>query len=454
MKKLSILISTFIISLLSSSCEKDTNFTSSGVEIVKPVGNESYLNESSDYIFNQNTLHTFELNLPEYALKYIDRDPAAEEYVEGSLTFNGETVSPVGIRYKGSIGAFAGSVSGRDWTNPSGHKTATKISMKIKMNWDGHDRTFYGLKKLQFHSQNLDPTQMHERLGYWLFREMGVVAPRSVHARLIINGTYYGVYALTEQIDEQFIAYNYADVSGNLYKEVWPLKHNGNTNRECRFIENLKTNNDIDVSADIIKSFADEIVAAKRENLQAVIKNRMDLDQIIAYAVVDRMIRNDDGVFHWYCSRKRCFNQNYFWYEEPSTRKVHLIPWDLDNAFQNIMDENDHVTSIADDWGEISCDCNPFPYGKYGLYQKSAACDKLIAGWASFRNEYDELKSEFINGPFSESQVNSLIDEWADQIRDATIEASQIHRDAISEEDWDHTINELKIKLEYARMNY
>ncbi len=118
------------------------------------------------------------------------------------------------------------------------------------------------------------------------------------------------------------------------------------------------------------------------------------------------------------------------------------------------MDENDHVTSIADDWGEISCDCNPFPYGKYGLYQKSAACDKLIAGWASFRNEYDELKSEFINGPFSESQVNSLIDEWADQIRDATIEASQIHRDAISEEDWDHTINELKIKLEYARMNY
>ena len=223
MKKLSILISTLIISLLSSSCEKDTNFTSSGVEIVKPVGNESYLNESSDYIFNQNTLHTFELNLPEYALKYIDRDPAAEEYVEGSLTFNGETVSPVGIRYKGSIGAFAGSVSGRDWTNPSGHKTATKISIKIKMNWDGHDRTFYGLKKLQFHSQNLDPTQMHERLGYWLFREMGVVAPRSVHARLIINGTYYGVYALTEQIDEQFIAYNYADVSGNLYKEVWPI---------------------------------------------------------------------------------------------------------------------------------------------------------------------------------------------------------------------------------------
>jgi hypothetical protein len=52
---------------------------------------------------------------------------------------------------------------------------------------------------------------------------MDVPAPRSVHARLIINGVYYDVYALTEQIDEKFIAYNYKDTVGNLYKEIWPI---------------------------------------------------------------------------------------------------------------------------------------------------------------------------------------------------------------------------------------
>ena len=72
---------------------------------------------------------------------------------------------------------------------------------------------------------------------------MGVVAPRSVHARLIINGEYYGVYALTEQIDEQFIAYNYKDASGNLYKEVWPLNYLGAATDQDEFLEKLKTNN-------------------------------------------------------------------------------------------------------------------------------------------------------------------------------------------------------------------
>ena len=262
------------------------------------------------------------------------------------LKFNGEELSPVGIRYKGSIGAFVDGLSGKDWANPSGHKTATKLSLKVKIDWKDSDRTFYGLKKLQFHSQNLDPSQMHERLGYWLFREMGVIAPRSVHARLIINGEYQGVYALTEQIDEQFIAYNYQDFSGNLYKEIWPLNYLGEATSQDDFLEKLKTNNVEEGSANIIKSFADEIVKANEDELRALIKNRMDLDKIIAYAVVDRMIRVDDGAFHWYCNSAGCDNHNYYWYEEPSSQKLHLIPWDLDLAFQNIGYGKSAVTRI------------------------------------------------------------------------------------------------------------
>ena len=40
---------------------------------------------------------------------------------------------------------------------------------------------------------------------------MGVAAPRSVHARLVINGELSGLYALTEQIDENFIRQNFDD---------------------------------------------------------------------------------------------------------------------------------------------------------------------------------------------------------------------------------------------------
>ena len=172
---------------------------------------------SSDYLYDQQLLHTFELTISDDALAEIDGDPSKEVYVEASLTFEGETITPIGVRYKGSIGAWVGCLTGTNIFQPAGAKTCTKLSMKVKINWNDSSRTFWGVKKLQFHSMNLDPTQMHERLGYWLFREMGVPAPRATHARLNINGKYVGLYAFVEQIDGRFVNRVFDDGDGNLY---------------------------------------------------------------------------------------------------------------------------------------------------------------------------------------------------------------------------------------------
>ena len=94
----------------------------------------------SGYLFDQSELRTYELHLSDEALATLDADPAAEQYVEGSMTFEGQTIEPVGIRYKGSVGAFFGCLSGRDWVRPSGQKTCTKLSMKVKINWDSTGR--------------------------------------------------------------------------------------------------------------------------------------------------------------------------------------------------------------------------------------------------------------------------------------------------------------------------
>lgn len=416
------------------------------------TGDEQYLNKKSDYIFDQSKLHTFELNVPQASLAFLDNDPAAEEYVEGSLTFEGETLAEVGIRYKGSIGAFVNCLTGRDWTTPSGSKTCTKLSMKIKINWNSSDDKFYGLKKLQFHSQNLDNSQMRERLGYLLYREMGVPAPRSVHARLIINGEYSGLYALTEQIDGRFTDQNFDDGDGNLYKEVWPLNSAGNPHSDQTYIDALKTNEDEDPTVEMITSFAKEISDASDSDLKAVIEKWMDVDQVLSYIAVDRTIRNDDGAFHWYCNGNSCNPHNFYWYEEPTENTVHLIPWDLDNAFENIAFNANPVTPIEDAWGEISNNCQPFRSGIFGASQRSAACDKLTAGWVSYDSEYKIKLDEFKSGPLSESNVNNLLDSWYKQIQDATLEASQEHGDAISMTTWENAINRLKSDLDFARL--
>ncbi len=423
------------------------------VPVIMPTGSENYLNLTSDYIFDESRVLTFELNLPEQSLAFLDADPAAEAYVEGALTFEGETISPVGIRYKGSIGGFVGCVSGSDWTNPSGYKTCTKLSMKVKINWDSADTKFYGLKKLQFHSQNLDPSLMHERLGYWLYRQMGVAAPRSVHARLIINGQLSGLYALTEQIDGRFTRYHFDHGDGNLYKEVWPLRSDGMPQSGVAFLNALRTNEEDIPNFDIIKSFGEDIYKATETDLQSIVSKWMSVEKIINHMVVDRTIRNDDGPLHWYCGGNQCANHNYYWYEDPSDSLLYLIPWDLDNAFENIISDQNPVTPIADAWGETRNNCHPFSYGPFGFMQRSAACDKVIKAWSLFEEEYIHASQEFKKGPFSESSVESRLTEWGDQIRPYVIEASETHGDAVSPGEWEAALDHLRIQLAHARSN-
>lgn len=423
------------------------------VPTIIPDGTEQYLNLDSDYIFDQEKLHTFELKLPASALSKIDDDPTAEQYVEGSLIFEGDTISPVGIRYKGSIGAFVGCLSGNDWANPSGFKTCTKLSMKIKINWGEREEKFYGLKKLQLHSMNNDKSQMRDRLAYSLFQQMGVPAPRAVHAKVMINGMYSGVYALVEQIDGRFTRHNFDDGKGNLYKEIWPLTMSGQPRSPQTYLNHLKTNTDENPNANMIHTFAQDVADADDNTIKDVITNWMNINEIISYAVVDRTIRVDDGPFHWYCNGGSCESHNFFWYEETSAGKMHLIPWDMDNTFENIITNANPVTPIVDGWGEISNNCEPFVSGFLGLQQWSAACDKLTGGWVKFEDEYDQLKTQFVEGPLSESQTNELLDTWTEQIRDATIEAKQAHGDAVSESAWEGAIGTLKSQLKYAREN-
>ena len=459
MKRFSKYIYLALLVFLSSCSDKEDDsmplepdpFDDIDIPVIDPNGEEQYLTLDSDYLFDQTKLATYELILSDENLAKIDADPAAEEYVEGMLVFEGDTISPVGIRYKGSIGGFVNCVSGSDWANPSGYKTCTKLSMKVKINWEGREEKFYGLKKLQFHSQNLDDSKMHERLGYWLFQQMGVPSPRSVHARLMINGVYSGLYALTEQIDGRFAKYNFEDGDGNVYKEVWPLNMAGMPHSENTYINALKTNEDLP-NIDIMYEFAQMIANADSEEIKDVILENMDINEIISYIVVDRMIKHDDGPFHWYCGFS-CNPHNFYWYEEPTNKKLHLIPWDLDNAFDNIVFPSNGIIYIADEWGEISNNCEPFNTGAFGFQQRSAACDKLTAGWVAFEDEYAQLRNDFLTGPFAESQVNSLIDTWANQIRTAVAEANLKHEDAISVAEWENSLSLLKQQLEYARDN-
>lgn len=407
-----------------------------------------YATEGAEVLFDQNVIHTFEIDLPEDALAEIDADPAAEEYVEGSLVFNGERIDAIGIRYKGSIGSFLGCTSGPNPFQPSGEKTCTKQSLKLKINWDGADTEFFGQRKVQLHSMNLDTSFMRDRLSYLLFAQAGVTAPRSTHARVVINGEFVGLFALVEQIDGRFTRDRFEDGKGNLYKEAWPFDDNGNVRPSVQMLASLRTNEDDGASSEIIESFANDLLesgaATDEEAARTVLSQWTDLETFVSYAVVDRAINHDDGPFHWYCNSGPCEPHNFYFYEEPTSRRVHIIAWDLDNALQGwTPDQLNPIVAIADPFGETQNDCEPFPFGPFGVLQRSAGCDPLVAAWALLDDEFDRIDAEFRSGPFSIDAVTANVEAWREQIAPSVAEAAALHDDAPSVAEWNASVDQL-----------
>ncbi len=413
--------------------------------------------DGSEYLFDQDALRTFELTLSEADLAFLDKDPLAEQYVPGSLRFEGEELTDVGIRYKGSVGSFTGCLSG-NFFPPTGSKNCPKLNIKVKIDHTDPDAKFRGMKKLLFHAMNLDPSLMRERLGYALFNEMGVHAPRAVHTRLMINGKLAGLFLLVEEVDGRFTRRRFADGGkGNLYKEAWPTVLN-----EATYKSALETNRDDNPSVDKILSFAQDIADADETELPNVLSEWIDEEYLARYVAVDRSIKHDDGPYHWYCDQAAttfltqlpfantvCGNHNYYWYEDTKQKRLWPVAWDLDNSMANSL----HFVTIANEWDDLSVSCSrttsaSFLFGT----QMPAVCDPLTRGIAlGFAERVRKAMTEFKQGPFSEAEVKARIDKWKTQIQPMVDEAYAADSKQLSRSNWELELSLLHSTLSRLR---
>ena len=372
-------------------------------------------------------------------MAFLDADPVAEEYVPATLRYQGEEYTEVGLRYKGSIGSFVGCTETFGFP-PSGAKTCPKLSMKVKVNYTDNGLRFHGLKKLQFHAMNSDETQMREMLSYYLFRSMGIPAPRTVPMRLLINGEMAGVFLLVEQIDGRFTRSRFGDGGkGNLYKEVWPMHSD-----DERYLGALETNEDEGPSVDKIQRFRQALDdATSIDELVAVSDSWIDRDYIMNFMAVDRSILNDDGSMHWYCSGygvevESCNPHNFFWYEDTKTDRMWLVPWDTDLTFRE-----SHVTTIPSVWNDDNPECLS-NFASLGMYIPPN-CDPLISAWASLKDDYAKALRTLLDGPFAAGNVAALLDGWQAQMAAAVEEAHGVNSEHMSPESWNANIEAFKI---------
>jgi len=396
--------------------------------------------DEASAVFDQSLIQTYEISVAPEDLARLDANPAAEEYAVGSVTFQGKTYAPIGFRYKGSAGAFVKPCTAA--TTPGAARGAKVGKCSIKLAFDEYtdDGRFFGLKKLNLHSMGRDVAMMREQLGYSLFREMQVAAPRTTYARVLINGQLEGLFLAVEQIDGRFTRSRFSDEGGkgNLYKEIWPLYAD-----PAQYRQALESNKGPDTNVDTILAFAQSVQADPSAATAWV-----DRDYTLRYIAVDRVIMNDDGVFHWYCfvpqgnNRGLVGNHNYYWYEEERAGRLWLIPWDLDNAMGN---EPRVFIDVA--WSEpASCSCHVAT----GFPQRAPSCDALTAQLATWRPDYEKAVDRFLEGPFSEWAVAEKLDRWTAQIAPLVDETAGL-KGSPDRATWQQALTELQQTLATTR---
>jgi hypothetical protein len=264
---------------------------------------------------------------------------------------------------------------------------------------------------------------LKERLAYQLFREMGVETSRVTHARLTVNNTFWGVYALVEDIDGRFTADRWPDTpDGNLYKEWWW----GNPREDPQ--RYLETNTESPDVSEIL-ALGDAVTQSTVDTFNADVAPFVEIDDLVRYLVVDRAIANVDGILRFWVNTPTSplgtgRNHNYFIYQKEAGGKFTLVPWDLDLTFEY----PDALMDVAGtpDFNTLPADCTR-NFAFWGGYAKPPACDAFLWLFAqNYWSHFVESGEAFLSGPFQIDHLLNSLDRWETQIASSVAEDPQI----------------------------
>ena len=272
-------------------------------------------------IYKDDVIARVDITIPPDSLAIIlaPGNEESEYYFHASFRFDNGTIrdtfEDVGFQLRGNTS-----------------RISKKKSFQVSLNTYAPGRTWYGVEKLNLNGEHNDPTISRSKIAWDLLRDIGVPAPRCSHVELYINGSYYGLYANVEHIDEEFVQTRFGNNDGNLYKCTWPadMDYLGNdpnlykiSNGDKRVYE-LKTNQGIDDYTDLA-NLIDVLNNSPADELPCELEKIFNVNSYLKAIAFDILSGNWDGPL---------FNKNNFYlYHNQATGQFEYIPYDLDNTF-------------------------------------------------------------------------------------------------------------------------
>jgi hypothetical protein len=270
--------------------------------------------DPSDYIYSIDMVHEVDITLSAESVAALGSDPFA--YVTGDIDFDGTSFTNVGIHLKGRLGSYR-ALSG-------------KAGFKVDLNHYVDGLEFYGETKFTFNNLVQDSSFVHQPAAYYVYRAMGLAAPRIGYAWITVNGSDYGIYEVSETFDDTFLARNFTDPDGNMYNGDYFLYPDWSSYILVDFEDATQDLFELTEGTDILLADVYAVTAAmdtyaRTDDFFDEVGLLVNWDWHAHYLAVENWVGQYDGYSY--------NSNNYYVYFDPEDGKAKLFPWDHDWAF-------------------------------------------------------------------------------------------------------------------------
>ncbi|MCR5691011.1 MAG: CotH kinase family protein [Eubacterium sp.] len=429
--------------------------------------NEAYQGKAKNaeygkYFF-KDKLQTVELTVDEDNLNYLfNRADQKPTVMADSVKIGDEEYGYVGLKTKGN---YTLDHTYSDYVNSDRFSLSINFAKYINEENYGDDQTFHGCKKISFNNFFFDKSMLKEYFALKLMNEMGLPAPEYGLAKVYINGKYYGVYSMIENMDKSILKRYYKcggqDLSEYLVKPMdTDLQYDEKMDKYLKedgsfdFGKDLKVKsdgtvetsgvledqsklweNDEETLADVQgelsrvfgwqkklnllsqgKDFEGKKIDVNSDQYLELLGQVIDVDEFTKYFAACSYLVQLDNMFVTF--------RNFGLYVDPAGKAL-LVPWDYDLSFGCLY------PSTADATANFDIDCmhrnniwgnNPmeedFSYVNFPLFNVIYQNDSLMKKYHQYMGDCTKVAT--FGGTLSDGQVFEAgwFNTWAEKVKE------------------------------------
>ncbi len=354
-------------------------------------------NDMGKKFFEKDSIHVIKINFIQcnywdsliYYRKISD-SLSISNYMQSTVTVDNKRFYSCGIRFKGesSYEFYPGK----------------KKPFRIKFNKFVKNQDLDGIEEINLNNNFKDPTMLREKIYLDLLNKQGLPAPRSTYAKVYINDKYWGLYLLTENIDQVFLQTRFNDTKGNLYQgePLATFSYIGNEPSKYynKYVlkNNLKKNDWSDL-VKFIRLINDSTL--NEDDYLRKLESAFNLDKCLRAWAINNLIGNIDAYNMFY-------PHNFFLYHDSTTFKWHWISLDGNYAFASWNPVMSLPALLK--MSIMVPDSTPYKDTRPLL-------DKTLRSNKSIRKRYVAIVNELLRTEFKEENINHLIDSISIRIR-------------------------------------